>query len=368
MSNEMSTIWLNDPNSNWFNAATADPSNSTFTIDGSTDGVATFFLAEALPDGSDPEAITHLGFVHTAVASPPVYRISLQGWSTTADEPDGTVKGGGSPASTTFTPSSGDNNDFVWRALDNSYTPSLGEKLALVIEYSSGTISTSNDMTVLVGLNNLEPEPGLPNTKQRSSGSWGGVVDDPPIYGIRGATHRYGLPIADYNDDNRITTSGHRQCMKFRLPSSVVTDFEVLAIRTEITYPSSGNPTWGLWNAAGTALQSDAWDEDYTATAGFSNETIWFSNPATLSPDTDYYVGLQSAGVSTGIAQWVLSDAGDRTAFVGGTDWSLSEWNGSTWTDTTTLRPRIVICIGNITYAGGGSGGGGRLINGGLVG
>jgi hypothetical protein len=118
---------------------------TNFTINssaGTADIVVWCFQADTT------DAITDLGFRYGArTGTPPTYRISLQGASTSGIGPDGTVLGGGSPASQTFTPPADTsiNGLWQWKTLANSYTPTRGQFLCSVIEYSSGTIDGSNN-------------------------------------------------------------------------------------------------------------------------------------------------------------------------------------------------------------------------------
>src|SRR3990167_2686468 len=68
------------------------------------------------------DTITHLGFRYgLRTGTPPTYRVSLQALGGAA-KPTGTVLGGGSPASATFTPPADTTWDTTWQwvALTNS--------------------------------------------------------------------------------------------------------------------------------------------------------------------------------------------------------------------------------------------------------
>lgn len=83
--------------------------------------------------------ITAIGVGAGSVTAPPVYQVSLQGGS--AGVPSGTILGGGSPASATFTPAG---STLTLVTLANPYTPAVGDDLFIVLEYSSGTIGAGN--------------------------------------------------------------------------------------------------------------------------------------------------------------------------------------------------------------------------------
>src|SRR5438105_4685448 len=82
---------------------------TSFALDQTTDQIEYIFqAAEAI-------TITRLGFRYgTRTGTPPTYQVSLQGVDGTG-VPDGTVKGGGSPASATFTPPADATWDATWR-------------------------------------------------------------------------------------------------------------------------------------------------------------------------------------------------------------------------------------------------------------
>lgn len=130
-------------------------------LNASNNALASFFVAEG----------GHGGLVGgllncTLSLSSPVLRISLQG-AANRITPDGTVKGGGSPASATFTPAVG----FSQITFANSYNPTAGEILSLVCEYSSGTIGGSNRANIAMRVTNLAAA-YAPYYASRTAGTW----------------------------------------------------------------------------------------------------------------------------------------------------------------------------------------------------
>ncbi len=96
---------------------------SNFSLNQNTDQLEFVFQA--------PEAITitKLGYRYgVRTGTCPTYIHSLQGVGTDGN-PDGAVKGGGSPASKTFTPPADTtfNGLFKYNTLDNAYTCARGE-------------------------------------------------------------------------------------------------------------------------------------------------------------------------------------------------------------------------------------------------
>jgi len=122
--------------------ASATP--TTIALDSANDQAAWIFHC-GRADGSTV-AIEKVGVVVTATAgSVPNYTLSIQG-VTSARKPDGTIKGGGSPASVVTSSFSAGYNEF---SLANTYTPSAGEQLALVITNSAA--DAGNNITIATG-------------------------------------------------------------------------------------------------------------------------------------------------------------------------------------------------------------------------
>lgn len=319
---------------------------STATLNNSAYKVAWLTQAE------DTNAITHLGVSISSVTSPPTMSMCLQGVNTSG-QPDGTILGGGSPASGTFTPAAGWN----WVALTNPYTPTLGQLFTVVMEYSSGTIGASNNSVVNTSTNGSSfllntADANFPHALQ-NLGSWTKNANQ-PFFGIRTASTRYGFPIASMAQLSTVTTSGHRTVMKFRVPSGFVSTYQVASMRAFFDPPSSGSDyTFGIWNAAGTALQSETRDIDFVPSALSRMLSCQFSSPATLSAGTWYYAGVQAAGVALALSYQTVDSSDDKLAYnrieAGG-----ATWDGSTWTDQDTWLPAVELTLGDITVASSG--------------
>lgn len=166
----------------------ADPTDFTnFVVDSSTDGVAWISQAQ------EAATITHLGFRQGVLTgSSPVYII---GFETRGDDghPDGTILGGGSPQSATFTPS-GDGT-WQWIELDNMRTVARGDVICVTVRYSSGTIDGSNNVSftyrsAILGQGRVV----FPYGVTLASGSWTSQ-DDSPVWGMKSSSRSYGAPI-----------------------------------------------------------------------------------------------------------------------------------------------------------------------------
>jgi len=193
---------------------TTSATYSTHPVDASNEGVLWVFQAETA------DAITHIGFRYSLrTGTPPTYRVSLQGVSGATGFNDGTVKGGGTPASKTFTPhaSTAWDGTVQWIALDTSYTPTRGEGLCAVIEYSSGTINGSNNSTFSYQIANgpFGDNSSFPYSAINTGGTWARAIRN-VIFGIGTAASRYGYPQQSIFT-TAVTTSGHRSAMAFTM-------------------------------------------------------------------------------------------------------------------------------------------------------
>lgn len=314
----------------------------------------------------DTNAITHLGFSYSVrTGTPPTYRISLQGIDAATGNPDGTVKGGGSPASATFTPPADTswNSTWQWIALSNSYTPTIGEELAFVVDYSSGTVNTSNAGTFNVrfgtgvGLNQPCYFPVLTQT----AGSWSKMAAL-PAFGVRTASTRYGnIATGGYNTRSA-STVGHRVAIKLQIPSGVFTSATVNKIwfAGSLASAAGKNPLFKIWDTDGaTVLFSRTLDSDKCASPASAYQQYFLSGIGqSLNAGSNYYAGLEvadavNAGVLINGVQ--LAEAADRDSWGAGTSVCLSTYNGSAWTDDATVSPFMQIFFNDITAAGGSS-------------
>ncbi len=333
---------------------------SNLLIDSSGDKLAVAFQADVA------DTITHLGFRYgVRTGTPAVHKISLQGVGTTG-LPDGTVKGGGSPASKTFTPPADTswNSTWQWVQLDNSYTTTRGEMLAWVIEYSSGTVDGSNNSTfTYLATNTAESRISVPYPLIDSTGSWAKQNAGYPVWGYKSASNAYGLPILTVPSTvTTLGTNGHRAALKFTLPAGSGDTFKVAGAIFSVSTPASADWKFGLWDAAGSVIQDVTLDADYTSAIGsaFRSHRVIFdeSSLTALNFGTAYYLGVERTTVSCALAQVDVSAANDLKALAGGDGFHLATWNGSAWSDVATARPFVKPIFDDWTEpAGGGSGG-----------
>lgn len=320
------------------------------SLDASGKRIAQIFCAEA------DDTITHLGFRYgTRTGTPPTYRISLQALDTSGN-PDNTVLGGGSPASATFTPPADTtwNNTWQWVALSNTIAITRGTVYAVVIDYSSGTINGSNFSGFNQSLSSGGFDRfGFPYADAHNGTSYSKT--DLGLAGYKSATGVYGHPIQS-QATTTVGTNGNRAAVKWTFPVNFWGTFKVRAMRIITdSEAAAGNNKYGVWDGAGTALQTVTIDSDAHVSPGNTNRSEWISfagTLATLKAGTPYYFGIERVGASCGMSALVFAASGDLAAMPYQGAAILSTWNGSAWADTNTRMPIVGLQLDDITPAG----------------
>lgn len=304
--------------------------------------------------------ITHVGIsIDNRNGTPPTFKFGLQGVDANG-LPDGTYLGGGSPASGTGVPAA--QSSFEWFALDNAFTPTRGQVMAVVMEYSSGTINASNTVDIFYRVSNWDEESMFPYTLTNTGAGW--VKNSVTHWcgmAIRTASTRTGFPIIAWSGNTTVTTSTHRQALSFTLPAGHGDTFKVLGAFLRMISPAVGNTfKFGLWDAS-SELQAVTMDTDNFAAVGADKSAYFYfdeSTLSTLSYGTLYYLGVEATGTAVGITRWDIFHADNRLCFPGGDDFGYATYNGTSWSDDNTLRPWVDLLIDDITEPAGGGGGG----------
>jgi hypothetical protein len=326
-------------------------SNSNATLNGSNDEYGALVFAQT----TDP--ITHIAIkLHSDVGTPPTYKVSIQG--NASGFPDGTIKGGGSPASATFETSTWDHYSVQWIALDNSYTPSsINEEIWVVIEYDSGTIDASNYVNFVPAfLYMFTYDKGL-NLGATTTNNWSTKTVTPsasPAIGLRTASERFGYVVAGntVRGTTTLSTNGHRQAIKFEIANAVTID--AISLLADIQSP--GDTTFGIWNAAGTALSSVTTDATSFSNTAVYRYTLSLASPYTLDAATTYYIGMERVSATCSLPYTDYTESDDRLTTPLGTDACFSSWDGSSWTDVLTRVPyNIGLHVTDVATSGGGS-------------
>jgi hypothetical protein len=332
------------------------PSLNNFALDESTDEVAALFQ---VPWGSAP-TITRLGVRQaTATGTPPTYKISLQGIASGGDR-DGTIKGGGSPASKTFTPVAGGDGTFQWFTLDNAYVASPGELLALVVKYSSGTVSGAHNCSFTYSASGVGTY-GLPRSRIAISGSFSGANSTIPIFGWGTAGLAYGFPLQNVGTVAINSGSATKELgFKFKLPAATVTSFGVGGVGIKAT-GAAATLRITLYGSDGTTVlhQHDIDMDVITATnggasfPGFDDTTL-----SALLPNTTYSIGFAPQDANDVTFYYLdFAAAADLDARPGGQEWNYvtrGTAGSGAWTDTLTRRLVAGVLLGDLTTAAAG--------------
>lgn len=338
------------------------PTFGTFQVDSATDGVTWIVQAPGAI------TITHLGFRYVArTGTPPVYIIGIETPDPATGFPDGTVLGGGTPASKTFTPPADGTWDGTWQwiALDNAYTTTRGQQIALTIRHSSGTVDASNrsSFTTVTGGDGVGQDITVhPYHATMNLGTWTKNTGY-PVYGLRTAGSRYGFPVENYFATNTAGTNARRQAMAFTLPAGHGDTFKVAGVRGHMLCSSTIGQTFkiALWNAT-TELQAVTFDSDVLSSSPINPRlSQWLFDETTLSTltfGTKYYIGIEvTSSSAVGVRGWQLDDAADLAAFPGGSAYHLATYDGSNWSDDQTVRPMMELMLEDITEPTAGGGG-----------
>lgn len=314
------------------------------------------------------EAITHVWFRGgSRTGTPPTYSIRIELLDSSGN-PDNSDAGGGSPTAKTFTPPSDTSWNGVgqWIELTNSWTPTLGQRFAIVIRYSSGTCDASNffAFTNQIGQinNNSRNFPFLATYNgsawAKSLGSW--------LAAWKGASGVYGYPTTGSVSSTGSATSGRRIAAGITIPAAQGSTFTCLAFEASMDIGNSGGSiVFGIWDSTGTALTSITVDTDEFVTVQGRSLRIVFSSQPSLTHGVEYFYGMEATGggaPSFNVIQ--LGSAADRAAFPNGLNMCMATWDGSLWTKDTTVYPLVEITAADLTLPSSSSGG--ALILGGL--
>jgi hypothetical protein len=334
---------------------------TNFTLNESTDALEVCFQT------SEAMTITALGFRYgVRTGTPPTFKASLQGVNTTTGFPDGTIKGGGSPASVTFTPPADAtwNSTWQWVTLDNSYAAARGEMLYLVITYDSGTIDGSNNSSFTSDTDLIQrgagPGSGAATTNNAGVRS---ASTNAAVFGYKSSSKVYGNPVlARYTGTYNSATTPDEYAMRFMLPSGASSTYQVVGCRVKVSTVTLGQTLKFRLYSETTVLGEWTVDTDYlrgSPAAGTGPKTLFFNDVTlpTLDFGTAYRIAFQPVENSSGqiYEGFTVNAQADLDAYPGGQEWYLStRTNEGAWSDTVTARPQIELIVAAMTASGGG--------------
>lgn len=342
------------------NSAEGNPAGPvTSALDASGEKVGWVFQVE-----EDFTATRVLIAASALAGTSPSYTIGLQG-VTSGFLPDGTYLGGGSPASKTQQLANGSNEI----ALDNSIALTRGQIVALVVEYSSGTINAGNAITLRRHWAAFFE--GLPISLFHNGASWAKTAQAvPSYYAIGSASRWYGRPQLSASTLTT-NTAGNRVAVKFVVPAGFPS-LKVAGIEVFSRLVVSATDVFkvGLWDSAGAVIQDVSLDADYDSSAGNQYQWRLFffdeSSLTELTAGNTYYLGVERTGGSAvGFDTVTFAGSAQRDCWTAGLA-GMATWNGSAWSDNNTNFPAVFgLILSELTAP---ASGGGLLTHPGMAG
>lgn len=313
----------------------------TFDLSGSTLKIAAVFRARG-------QQITKIGVNVSSIASPPVYLADLQ--SVAAAAPSATILGGGSPASAMFTPVAG----WQWITLTNPYTPTLGDVVAAVIEYSSGTIDASHHAVFNLRIGNNATD--LPVPMSYNGSTWSNNNTQYPLIAVQyadGTVHQYmcsltGLPSnIDYNSGSSPNEYG----ITFVAPGNITIDSLLVGLKPGGTF--TGVVT--VYDSASTSLVGSD-NTTVTQNETFGGSAIALTQvpltPIALASGSRYYIGWKpTTGSNIRVQKHVYESAAGKRAIFGDASF-VSRTNAGAWTQDDSSVCLMTPLISGVSAAG----------------
>lgn len=333
------------------------PAYNNVALDATADKVGWVFLA------ADGETITQLGCrINAITGALPTYRISLQGVNLTTGMPDGVIKGATNDAFATF--STGTAAAFNYFTLTGAYTCTGVELLAIVVDYSSGTIGASNFMTVSSDLDIMSSRVNFPKAVVDTTGAWANRTLM-PMYAYKTASRTYGNPIASvtattYSSDS----SPNERALRFTLPAGMSDTKKIAGVRFVATSPAANKSIKVALYSGTTELDSYTLDGDVSSAtgSGYRSWVVLFAQSTldTLTFGTTYRIGFapQETAANFVLPTLTVTTAAELDAFPGSTDWAMSHRAGGAWTDVDTERPIVEPLWDDVTEPAAAGGGG----------
>jgi len=307
------------------------------------------------------DTITSLMFRYTLrTGTPPTYLVSLQSLDATTGFPSTTVLGGGSPASATFTPPASTAWDSTIQtvALANSLAVTRGQLMAMVIEYSSGTINGSNNSAFTrdwsLALHNNRST--LPYPLVDSGAGYVKTVNSSfDVFGLKSSTRTYGQIVKSVTT-NDITSNGNRIALALKIPAGFSSAIKLAGIRYFGSPPAAAK-NWiaGVWNSAGTVIINRSVDSDISGQPGGTNRftEIYFDTaPVPVSVGTTYYIGVERVDAQLSVQSQDIDTSGDGDTSGFGQNAFMATWNGSAWSSVLTSLPLIEPILEDVSFNG----------------
>lgn len=333
---------------------------STHALDATTDAFGCVMQVQ------EAATITQACFlVGFSTGTKPTYIVSLQSLDANGFN-SGTVLGGGSPASATFTP--GSDGAFQCVTLANSIALTRGQHVAINVAYSSGTINASNYEEFGIGMvsNGSTVKNGFPYCYTNTAGSLAKTSTRFPVFAIKSASKTYGMPGTDvevtaYSSDSSPDEYG----LAFTIPASSCDTYKVRGITCLVRQSATAKTVDVKLYTGTTQLQIlDNLDSDIISATPASGDRVAYeflftdSSLTALTCGSSYTIGFVPNETASNFALGVVdaSLAAELSAWPGGTDFFLrTRVDAGAWTDVTDKRPLCQLILEDITEPAGGS-------------
>lgn len=264
---------------------------------------------------NDIETITHVGVrLERIIGTAPTYKVSFRNI-----DADGTADP--NPiTSVNYQPVAEDLNKFVWLELISPFSAPRGKFVAIVIEYASGTIGTSN----AAGFSTRVEGASLAQINFPYSIVSGERNTKPPIVAWKNNNRAWGWPVEEIRKD--VTQFPEERGMRFWFPPNLGRNFRISGVR--FTGRLAGSTGKGLDVfladiATDTELQRVQIDCDNAPHAGQADAQydVYFPDPIfTIDFGVEYVIGFSPQNATTDF--WLTtiqcSASLDMNAFPGG--------------------------------------------------
>jgi hypothetical protein len=337
------------------------PSFTTLGLNDTSKKVAGVFQ---VPGGAATRTLTRAGCMvgNAILGTSPAYRISLQ--SLSSNVPSGTVLGGGTPASKVFTPTTA--NKALLHTLDNAYVANAGDWIAVVVDYSSGTVDGSNHARFNYETSVAHDWGHMPYGYDYQT-SWTRRGLGPFALGT--STELWGNLVDAYGDATYSSSSSpnERGCA-FTMPDWL-DEAELEYFEWHPASVPSSTAQWviTIYEGRGAADKTVLHTETIDSTHVFGNRRNWTyftgSSLPVLVGGQDYRIAIKSAdtlSINQRRAICTDTDLLPLHALTGNATWTTRTSTGD-WTDVNTEIPLYALGLKTVTPATGGGGGGGSF-------
>lgn len=324
----MTDVFKHRLGADYFGCLTGIGTTATVAADAQNEAGACIFT---MPEDA---TITHIGFANSAKTGTPAdtaYTISVQGVDASG-LPDGTILGGGSPASRTYPdatdPAAGfGSGTYHMLALTNSIALQRGTQYALVNQ-RTGASDASHFLTIRVGATTGGAGCGYPYyATADATPTWTKVTGHPWYWSVRSASKTYLFPGTNFVANQSVGTTTESG-FTFTIPtgfgaSNTLAVVGVQFVTGTATFAAAGtytlnlysNPTSGSTTILQTTGQLDS-DIISATTAGRYMEIYFPEDSLTaLVPGTKYAIGFSASGAAAWSMRTILvPDAAAKTS------------------------------------------------------